>query len=186
MRCLEVHVNGEKVCLAGRSRARQFHATVTCWNSSGVQVNTGGVRDLERGDVETYSWGKQDLKVGDDVRIVVVESEQPDDPIETSRWNPGTQLAKAMERVRALGSRRKDATRAAAGSALAGTAKPHCSFCGKGQNEVANLIAGPSVFICNECIAICNYMLAGTVPASHPPRWSGLQKPTPGAGDTAT
>ena len=28
----------------------------------------------------------------------------------------------------------------------------HCSFCGKNQNEVAKLIAGPSVFICDECV----------------------------------
>ena len=31
----------------------------------------------------------------------------------------------------------------------------YCSFCGKSQNEVTKLIAGPSVFICNECIALC-------------------------------
>jgi hypothetical protein len=148
-----------------------------------VEVNTGGARDLERGDVETCSWGNQDLKVGDDVRIVVVESEQPDDPIETSRWNPSNQLAKA---ALAKWRRLKDVTHEAAGSALAGTAELHCSFCGKGQNEVTKLIAGPTVFICNECIAICNYMLAGTVPASQPPKWSGLQKPTPGARDTTT
>jgi len=32
---------------------------------------------------------------------------------------------------------------------------PHCSFCEKGQFEVKKLIAGPSVFICDECIEIC-------------------------------
>lgn len=31
-----------------------------------------------------------------------------------------------------------------------------CSFCGKSQNEVKKLIAGPSVFVCNECVALCN------------------------------
>ena len=30
-----------------------------------------------------------------------------------------------------------------------------CSFCGKGAKQVAKLIAGPSVFICNECVALC-------------------------------
>lgn len=34
-----------------------------------------------------------------------------------------------------------------------------CSFCGKHQNEVKKLIAGPTVFICNECIALCNDIL---------------------------
>ena len=34
-----------------------------------------------------------------------------------------------------------------------------CSFCGKSQNEVKKLIAGPTVFICNECIDICNEII---------------------------
>ena len=32
----------------------------------------------------------------------------------------------------------------------------HCSFCGKNQHEVRKLIAGPSVFICDECVELCN------------------------------
>jgi ATP-dependent Clp protease ATP-binding subunit ClpX len=32
----------------------------------------------------------------------------------------------------------------------------YCSFCGKSQNEVRKLIAGPSVFICDECVDLCN------------------------------
>lgn len=32
----------------------------------------------------------------------------------------------------------------------------YCSFCGKSQNEVRKLIAGPSVFICDECVELCN------------------------------
>ena len=31
----------------------------------------------------------------------------------------------------------------------------YCSFCGKSQHEVKKLIAGPSVFICDECIDLC-------------------------------
>ena len=30
-----------------------------------------------------------------------------------------------------------------------------CSFCGKAQSDVAKLIAGPSCYICNECVALC-------------------------------
>ena len=36
----------------------------------------------------------------------------------------------------------------------------HCSFCGKGQEEVKKLIAGPSVYICDECIELCNDIIA--------------------------
>lgn len=32
----------------------------------------------------------------------------------------------------------------------------YCSFCGKSQHEVKKLIAGPSVFVCDECVALCN------------------------------
>ena len=31
-----------------------------------------------------------------------------------------------------------------------------CSFCGKNQSDVKKLIAGPSVFICDECVELCN------------------------------
>ena len=34
--------------------------------------------------------------------------------------------------------------------------KLNCSFCGKDQDEVKKLIAGPSVYICNECVDLCN------------------------------
>lgn len=44
------------------------------------------------------------------------------------------------------GARRNDST----GKLL------YCSFCGRSQNEVHKLIAGPSVYICDECVALCN------------------------------
>src|SRR5437868_12341371 len=35
-----------------------------------------------------------------------------------------------------------------------------CSFCGKSQNDVRKLIAGPTVYICDECIELCNDIIA--------------------------
>ncbi|MGI9590224.1 MAG: ClpX C4-type zinc finger protein, partial [Myxococcota bacterium] len=35
-----------------------------------------------------------------------------------------------------------------------------CSFCGKSQREVKKLIAGPTVYICDECIELCNDIIA--------------------------
>jgi ATP-dependent Clp protease ATP-binding subunit ClpX len=35
-----------------------------------------------------------------------------------------------------------------------------CSFCGKSQKEVRKLIAGPTVYICDECIGLCNDIIA--------------------------
>jgi hypothetical protein len=45
---------------------------------------------------------------------------------------------------------------ASAGSALLS----RCTFCGKPSAEVAKLIAGPGVYICNECVGLCNDILA--------------------------
>ena len=39
------------------------------------------------------------------------------------------------------------------------TMKLHCSFCGKSQDEVKKLIAGPMVYICDECIGLCNEII---------------------------
>ena len=47
----------------------------------------------------------------------------------------------------------------------------YCSFCGKSQHEVAKLIAGPTVFICDGCVELCSRIIgetAGTqVPETH-------------------
>ena len=45
----------------------------------------------------------------------------------------------------------------------------YCSFCGKSQHEVKKLIAGPSVFICDECIELCNDIIRDEVPADDKP-----------------
>ena len=43
----------------------------------------------------------------------------------------------------------------------------HCSFCGKSQVDVEKLIAGPFVFICNECVALCDDIVAGKPLPNH-------------------
>jgi ATP-dependent Clp protease ATP-binding subunit ClpX len=52
-----------------------------------------------------------------------------------------------------------------------------CSFCGKSQNEVKKLIAGPSVYICNECIDICNEIINDDEQAETATVRSALPKP---------
>ena len=47
----------------------------------------------------------------------------------------------------------------------------YCSFCGKSQHEVKKLIAGPSVFICDECIDLCNDIIAEEVRALSSSPW---------------
>jgi ATP-dependent protease Clp ATPase subunit len=40
----------------------------------------------------------------------------------------------------------------------------YCTFCGKSCEEVAKLIAGPSVFICDECVELCNDIIEADRP----------------------
>jgi len=42
------------------------------------------------------------------------------------------------------------------------TTQFRCSFCGKSEDEVQKLVSGPGVFICNECISLCNGIIGGT------------------------
>ncbi len=54
----------------------------------------------------------------------------------------------------------------------------YCSFCGKSQHEVRKLIAGPSVFICDECVDLCNDIIREEIQESSPEE-SSDRLPTP-------
>ncbi|MBU2711595.1 ATP-dependent Clp protease ATP-binding subunit ClpX [Zooshikella harenae] len=54
----------------------------------------------------------------------------------------------------------------------------YCSFCGKSQHEVRKLIAGPSVFICDECVDLCNDIIREEVQENSPDSTSD-KLPTP-------
>jgi len=59
-------------------------------------------------------------------------------------------------------------------------ATPHpirCSFCGRGQDEVARLVSGPSVYICSECVKLCNDILEGELEREQPSPGGQLPKP---------
>jgi ATP-dependent Clp protease ATP-binding subunit ClpX len=55
----------------------------------------------------------------------------------------------------------------------------YCSFCGKSQHEVRKLIAGPSVFICDECIDLCNDIIKEETQADKGGKSGGKSLPTP-------
>jgi ATP-dependent Clp protease ATP-binding subunit ClpX len=55
----------------------------------------------------------------------------------------------------------------------------YCSFCGKSQHEVKKLIAGPSVFICDECIDLCNEIIRDELPTADDSREARGDLPTP-------
>src|SRR6187551_3175766 len=53
----------------------------------------------------------------------------------------------------------------------------YCSFCGKSQHEVRKLIAGPSVFICDECVELCNDIIREELEEKAQSARSSLPKP---------
>ncbi|WP_310614657.1 ATP-dependent Clp protease ATP-binding subunit ClpX [Limnohabitans sp.] len=55
----------------------------------------------------------------------------------------------------------------------------YCTFCGKSQHEVKKLIAGPSVFICDECIDLCNEIIRDELPGLEAAKEKGSDLPTP-------
>lgn len=55
----------------------------------------------------------------------------------------------------------------------------YCTFCGKSQHEVKKLIAGPSVFICDECIDLCNEIIRDELPNADLTKEAGNALPTP-------
>ena len=57
------------------------------------------------------------------------------------------------------------------------TDKLNCSFCGKAQNEVKKLIAGPSVYICNECVDLCNDIIEEEVKSEEDAPYDYLLSP---------
>ncbi|MES2354352.1 MAG: ATP-dependent Clp protease ATP-binding subunit ClpX [Pseudomonadota bacterium] len=55
----------------------------------------------------------------------------------------------------------------------------YCSFCGKSQHEVRKLIAGPSVFICDECIELCNDIIREEIQGEASGRLTRSDLPVP-------
>jgi len=53
----------------------------------------------------------------------------------------------------------------------------YCSFCGKSQHEVRKLIAGPSVFICDECVELCNDIIREELDDTNQSTYEELPKP---------
>ena len=52
-----------------------------------------------------------------------------------------------------------------------------CSFCGKSQKQVKKLIAGPGVYICDECIDLCNEIIEEELAEPSEVKWDSLPKP---------
>jgi hypothetical protein len=109
--------------------------------------------EYENGQRKPGSWALNVASDGSSARVdlrTVFEWHQEQD---TADGKPSASLASWAEPwVQRIAARKEYAHREGV--------KLTCSFCGKFQLEVRKLIAGPGVFICDECISICSDLLA--------------------------
>lgn len=144
MKCFEVTINGKKVCTAGVGDDGVLTAILALVQrqtvsdgtredqdaeSESLDVRVGGIANVESGVSEHVEWLHQNLSVGDEITIKIIESSECNEPLSRE------------------------------------TKYLQCSFCAKKQAEVARLIAGPQVFICDECITTCSQVIAEGEPS---------------------
>ena len=131
---LEVFINGNRVGKAGGPdmttlQLRVLHDT----RGDSALVYVTGERRGKAGEREQLEWVNQFVDPGDDMAVRLVASGPADPP------------KKAIPLVGPQGP--------AVGGA--GSGSIYCSFCGRSKDDVPRIIAGPGVFICSECVAVC-------------------------------
>lgn len=144
MKCFEVTINGKKVCTAGVGDHGVLTAILALVqrhpviegsqenqdaDSESLDLRVGGIANVEAGVSEHVEWLHQDLSVGDEITIKIIESSECNEPLSRE------------------------------------TQYLQCYFCEKKQSEVSKLIAGPQVFICDECINTCSQVIAEGEPS---------------------
>jgi hypothetical protein len=175
MYCLEVEVNGERVCLVGKEQAQNYHATVTYWGGRNfVEVSANGASDMVDQITETFSWGNQKLKAGDVVTIKIIDCDNPDQPIEINRHDHSQGMRDLEEKIVEMTAKIRVRMEVEGKEAVLREEVHegmYCSFCGKEKEEVGRMISGPSVYICYECVSICNELLDDRDAKEESPKW---------------
>jgi hypothetical protein len=121
--------------------------------------------------IEHWAWEFSELPDNATIELVSEPASGPAvryDPPDTSRTPRAPILpevkAQSREDIEAVERELKaieNELRAVAGARrVAGPAGVYCSFCGKDQEEARKLVAGPAVFICDECIRIASDIIA--------------------------
>ena len=141
MKCFEIRINGDKVCTAGVGDSGVLN--------SFVSFMTRKEQDETPNDV-----GSENLFI-----TVTGIANLEDNASDHLEWlhrdlNVGDEIV-----IKIIEASTCDDPSSSEVSYLA------CSFCGKRQEEVAKLVAGPRVFICDECIADSNVALASNLPS---------------------
>ena len=136
MLCLKVTHEGQEPCIVGAENARHIQISVHATPDTSKEAHIIAYSEIKETPEFTLGmrWLEDSpmLQLGESVEIEVIESDNPD---------PGGEFNKR--------GRRK----------IGNKVELYCSWCGKNSEDVARLIAGPNIYICNECVGLCNDIL---------------------------
>ena len=163
MRGLKLTINGRLVCVAAVPDNNQLQSTVVFGGRFGnPEISVNGFIEKQPHVAEYLKWGKQHLKIGDVITMELVHTDSPDQPIERHVRDSSESNAAMTSRIEEHIARlRIEIEQRGKEAVLPKPQEKFCSFCGKAKNEVKKLVAGPNVFICDECIAVSNDILNG-------------------------
>jgi hypothetical protein len=172
MYCLELWVNDKRVAIVGRENSQNYHATVTYWGRrDAVEVSANGSSDVKNNISETYTWGKQNLASDDVVTIKVIDCKNPDSPIEVNKHDHTEDMDELEAKIVEMTAKYRVKAELEGKASILESDVPegiYCSFCGKAKDKVEKMISGPSVFICSECVDVCNSIVKGE---EYEPKW---------------
>ena len=133
MLCVEILHNGKRLCVMGHEKADSMQISLMYVKRDNALILTTDADVSQTPDLrETLSWLRDQpaIREGDTIELRLAHDLVPD---------PGHVSHSFGKRV--TGEKQQEL---------------YCSFCGKSQHKVKRLIAGPHVFICNECVGLCN------------------------------
>ena len=136
-----------------------------------VEVSAGGASETVNNIFESFSWGNQNLKTGDTVMIKIIDCANPDIPIEIDEDNVEEGINELENKIAEMTAKYRLKAELEGTAFLEDEIIPdgiYCSFCGKEKSEIAKMVGGPSVNICNECVSTCNDIIEGK---ENPPKW---------------
>jgi hypothetical protein len=158
---IRVSINGTTLCTAAVDG--QIQAYVGFGGHAGEpSVSVQGYREIGPSKSERLEWKDKDLHPGDKVTIELVTTTSPDRPMRMSKFDSSASTQEMEERIAqitAMARIRTEENEQKVSRSPAERSLAYCAFCGKGERQVAKLIPGPDVFICDECVALCNQIL---------------------------
>nr|CAP47772.1 putative integron gene cassette protein [uncultured bacterium] len=185
MLCFEVTINGKQHCLAG-SEETVVLSLILNWlrRTDRVDLSVGALLEHDDATEQHVDWIEQhDLAVGDEITIRVIDSPEPDEPVQKGEKRPRetcsfcsrrkSEVAKIIAgphvyicdkcTSRFLSAISDDSLADKLGVTFESGETSECSFCGRARNQVARLVRASEALICDVCLETCDRVIAGDV-----------------------